>query len=233
MAASLVGAIIGELPTGAVAGLGARMLSGSYYGQTIQIWAALVMAAILAAGLVGLIGPGGADHRAGDGRAARVNGSGAVGPGEGLLRVLADPARGLVGRRGQAGGEIAGGRAQRRALPGVPMARSAQLTPFLTKLRWSVAAASISGRRERKSASVPRPCSASEARSAKAARRPNSSSRVAQASTLAKACGTWSKSLKQTVSTIAQLSKSARQRSICAGVTAAGSSISAATVRAS
>ena len=56
VAASLVGAIIGELPTGAVAGLGARMLSGSYYGQTVQIWSALVMAAILAAGLVGLIG---------------------------------------------------------------------------------------------------------------------------------------------------------------------------------
>ncbi len=56
VAASLVGAIIGELPTGAVAGLGARMLSGSYYGQTVQIWAALVMAAILAALLVGLIG---------------------------------------------------------------------------------------------------------------------------------------------------------------------------------
>ena len=53
MAASLVGAIVGELPTGAVAGLGARMLSGSYYGQTVQIWAALVMAAILAAALVG------------------------------------------------------------------------------------------------------------------------------------------------------------------------------------
>ena len=56
VAASLVGAIIGELPTGAVAGLGARMLSGSYYGQTVQIWSALVMAAILAAVLVGLIG---------------------------------------------------------------------------------------------------------------------------------------------------------------------------------
>jgi NitT/TauT family transport system permease protein len=55
VAASLVGAIIGELPTGAVAGLGARMLSGSYYGQTIQIWSALVMAAILAASLVALI----------------------------------------------------------------------------------------------------------------------------------------------------------------------------------
>ena len=56
VAASLVGAIIGELPTGAVAGLGARMLSGSYYGQTVQIWSALAMAAILAAMLVGLIG---------------------------------------------------------------------------------------------------------------------------------------------------------------------------------
>jgi NitT/TauT family transport system permease protein len=55
-AASLVGAIIGELPTGAVAGLGARMLSGSYYGQTVQIWSALFMAALLAAGLVALIG---------------------------------------------------------------------------------------------------------------------------------------------------------------------------------
>ena len=56
MAASLVGAIVGELPTGAVAGLGARLLAGSYYGQTIQIWSALIMAAALAAALVGTIG---------------------------------------------------------------------------------------------------------------------------------------------------------------------------------
>lgn len=56
MAASLVGAIVGELPTGAVAGLGARLLGGSYYGQTIQIWSALIMAAALAAALVGTIG---------------------------------------------------------------------------------------------------------------------------------------------------------------------------------
>ena len=56
IAASLVGAIVGELPTGAVAGLGARMLTGSYYGQTIQIWSALFTAAALAAILVGLIG---------------------------------------------------------------------------------------------------------------------------------------------------------------------------------
>ena len=56
MAASLVGAIVGELPTGAVAGLGARLLAGSYYGQTIQIWSALLMAAALAASMVGIIG---------------------------------------------------------------------------------------------------------------------------------------------------------------------------------
>ena len=52
VAISLVGAIVGELPTGASAGLGARLLSGSYYGQTIQIWSALIAAAILAALLV-------------------------------------------------------------------------------------------------------------------------------------------------------------------------------------
>ena len=55
VAAALVGAIIGELPTGAVRGLGARLLAGSYYGQTIQIWSALFGAAIVAALLVGLI----------------------------------------------------------------------------------------------------------------------------------------------------------------------------------
>ncbi len=56
IAASLVGAIVGELPTGAVAGLGARLLAGSYYGQTLQIWSALMGTAILAALLVGAIG---------------------------------------------------------------------------------------------------------------------------------------------------------------------------------
>lgn len=49
---ALVGAIVGELPTGAVAGLGARLLAGSYYGQTVQIWSALLMAAALAGILV-------------------------------------------------------------------------------------------------------------------------------------------------------------------------------------
>ena len=55
VAISLVGAIVGELPTGAVAGLGARLLAGSYYGQTVQIWSALFMAAALAAVLVALV----------------------------------------------------------------------------------------------------------------------------------------------------------------------------------
>ncbi len=55
IAASLVGAIVGELPVQR-GGLGARMLGGSYYGQTEQIWAALFVAAIMAAGLVWLIG---------------------------------------------------------------------------------------------------------------------------------------------------------------------------------
>jgi NitT/TauT family transport system permease protein len=53
---SLVGAIVGELPTGAQAGIGARLLTGSYYGQTVQIWAALIAAAVMSASLVGLIG---------------------------------------------------------------------------------------------------------------------------------------------------------------------------------
>jgi NitT/TauT family transport system permease protein len=53
---SLIGAIVAELPTGGEAGIGARLLAGSYYGQTIQIWAALLAAAILASGLIGLVG---------------------------------------------------------------------------------------------------------------------------------------------------------------------------------
>jgi NitT/TauT family transport system permease protein len=52
---SLIGAIVAELPTGGEAGIGARLLAGSYYGQTIQIWSALLAAAILASGLIGLV----------------------------------------------------------------------------------------------------------------------------------------------------------------------------------
>jgi NitT/TauT family transport system permease protein len=47
VAAGLVGAMVAELPTGAEAGLGARLLTGSYYGNTVQIWSALVMSALL------------------------------------------------------------------------------------------------------------------------------------------------------------------------------------------
>ena len=56
VAIALTGAIVGELPTGAVAGIGARLLQGSYYGQTVQIWAALFVGSFIAAGLVWLVG---------------------------------------------------------------------------------------------------------------------------------------------------------------------------------
>jgi NitT/TauT family transport system permease protein len=56
VALATVGAIVGELPTGAQAGLGARLLTGSYYGQTVQIWAALILAAILAGLSVAAVG---------------------------------------------------------------------------------------------------------------------------------------------------------------------------------
>lgn len=55
IAAGLVGAIVGELPTGAQAGLGARLLTGSYYGNTVQIWSALVMSALLGLALTGAV----------------------------------------------------------------------------------------------------------------------------------------------------------------------------------
>ena len=55
IAAGLVGAIVGELPTGAQAGLGARLLTGSYYGNTVQIWSALVMSALLGLALTGCV----------------------------------------------------------------------------------------------------------------------------------------------------------------------------------
>lgn len=55
MAAALVGAIVSELSAVPLRGLGARMLTGSYYGQTIQIWSALFAAATLAATLVASI----------------------------------------------------------------------------------------------------------------------------------------------------------------------------------
>ncbi|MCJ9753221.1 ABC transporter permease [Neorhizobium sp. BETTINA12A] len=56
IAASLVGAIVGELPTGAVAGIGSKLLAGAYYSQTIDIWAALIAGSVLAAFLVAIVG---------------------------------------------------------------------------------------------------------------------------------------------------------------------------------
>lgn len=56
VAASLVGAIVAELPTGAQSGIGAKLLIGSYNGQTVQIWSALILASILAGALVAIVG---------------------------------------------------------------------------------------------------------------------------------------------------------------------------------
>jgi NitT/TauT family transport system permease protein len=55
VAASLVGAIVGELPTGAVAGIGSKLLAGSYYSQTIDVWAALIAGSVVAVILVMLV----------------------------------------------------------------------------------------------------------------------------------------------------------------------------------
>ena len=54
-AAALVGAVVAEVTKSEDGGLGARLLAGSYYGQTVQIWAALFTAAALSAVLVAVI----------------------------------------------------------------------------------------------------------------------------------------------------------------------------------
>lgn len=56
IAAALVGTIVGELPTGAIQGLGARILIGDQFGNPLMIWSALFAAAILAGVLVTLFG---------------------------------------------------------------------------------------------------------------------------------------------------------------------------------
>ena len=56
VAASLVGTIVAEVTKSEDGGLGARLLAGSYYGQTIQIWAALLAAAVCGAALVAAVG---------------------------------------------------------------------------------------------------------------------------------------------------------------------------------
>ena len=56
IAAALVGTIVGELPTGAISGLGARILIGDQFGNSLAVWAALFAAAILAGLLVTALG---------------------------------------------------------------------------------------------------------------------------------------------------------------------------------
>jgi NitT/TauT family transport system permease protein len=56
VAIALTGAIVGELPTGAISGIGARLLVGSYNGLTMMIWGALVAGSIMAALLVWFVG---------------------------------------------------------------------------------------------------------------------------------------------------------------------------------
>ena len=55
IAAGLVGAMVAELPTGAQAGLGAKLLLGSYYGNTVAIWSALLMSALLGLALTAAV----------------------------------------------------------------------------------------------------------------------------------------------------------------------------------
>ena len=50
-----MGTIVGELPTGAISGLGARILIGDQFGNPLAIWSALFAAAILAGLLVTLL----------------------------------------------------------------------------------------------------------------------------------------------------------------------------------
>jgi NitT/TauT family transport system permease protein len=56
IAASLIGTIVGELPTGAIEGLGARMLIGSQFGEPLIMWASLFAAAMLAGMLILAVG---------------------------------------------------------------------------------------------------------------------------------------------------------------------------------
>lgn len=55
IAAGLVGAMVAELPTGAQAGLGAKLLTGSYYGNTVGVWSALVMSGLLGLALTAAV----------------------------------------------------------------------------------------------------------------------------------------------------------------------------------
>ena len=56
VAVAVVSTIVAELPTGAQAGLGSRLLVGSYNGLMLSLWATMVTASLLALGGVGLVG---------------------------------------------------------------------------------------------------------------------------------------------------------------------------------
>ncbi len=55
MALAITGAIVGELPTGAQAGLGARLLIASYNGLMLLMWATLIVASLTAGLAVGAL----------------------------------------------------------------------------------------------------------------------------------------------------------------------------------
>jgi NitT/TauT family transport system permease protein len=56
VAIALIGALVAELTYTSGGGLGVRLLTGSYNGQTVVMWAVLVIAAVLAAILVASVG---------------------------------------------------------------------------------------------------------------------------------------------------------------------------------
>jgi len=56
VAIALIGALVAELTYTGGGGLGVRLLTGSYNGQTVVMWAVLVVAATLAAALVVAVG---------------------------------------------------------------------------------------------------------------------------------------------------------------------------------
>lgn len=56
IAIALIGALVAELTYTANGGLGVRLLTGSYNGQTVTIWAVLLVCAALAAALVVAVG---------------------------------------------------------------------------------------------------------------------------------------------------------------------------------
>jgi NitT/TauT family transport system permease protein len=55
MALAITGVIVGELPTGAQAGLGARLLIASYNGLMLLMWATLIVASLTAGLSVGAL----------------------------------------------------------------------------------------------------------------------------------------------------------------------------------